>query len=341
MPNNTTPLVSIILPCYNAQLFLNKAIDSILKQTYNNFELICIDDCSTDKTAEILKYYESLDSRIKVYTNKKNLKIAETLNIGLQHAKGKYIARMDADDISIPNRIELQVSFLEKDDSIGICGGQCKVINEIDICTGKLCYPQNDYAIKSNLLFDSSFAHPTVMFRRTIYESLGGYKDMMPIEDLEYWHRMAKANIKMANLPEVLLLYRVHGDNVSIKNNDEKKKSLIKCLYSEYPEFYYSVDDCMKYNMRFLLGDWGHKTDRVQINVIEQVSDKLYINLLHNIFFQKDILKETINYYKIRAYLSCCKSKENSLYIKLYSFTKLLFSLKNTIKTLYKLHNYR
>ena len=138
MPNNTTPLVSIILPCYNAQLFLNKAIDSILKQTYNNFELICIDDCSTDKTAEILKYYESLDSRIKVYTNKKNLKIAETLNIGLQHAKGKYIARMDADDISIPNRIELQVSFLEKDDSIGICGGQCKVINEIDVCTGKL-----------------------------------------------------------------------------------------------------------------------------------------------------------------------------------------------------------
>lgn len=339
--SNNLPLVSIILPCYNAGKYLNKSIDSILRQTYHNFELLCIDDCSTDTTAKILKYYESLDSRVKVYTNEKNLKIAKTLNIGLQHSKGKYIARMDADDISIPNRIELQVSFLEKNDSIGICGGQCKIINEIDICTGKLSNPLNDYAIKSNLLFVSSFAHPTVMFRRAIYESLGGYKDVMPIEDIEYWLRMAKANIKMANLQEVLLLYRVHGNNVSIKNNDEKKKSLIKCLFNEYPEFYYSVDDCMKYNMRFLLGDWGHKTDKTQIKVIEQVSNKLYINLLHNNFFQKDILKETINYYKVRAYLSCCKSKENTTYIKLYSFTKLLLSLKNTIKTLYKLHNNR
>lgn len=336
--SNNLPLVSIIMPCYNAEKFLSKSIDSILKQTYHNFELLCINDCSTDATPEILKEYESLDKRVKVYTNKKNLKIAETLNVGLKHSNGKYIARMDADDISLPNRIELQVKFLEEKESIGICGGQCKVINEFDVCSGKLSYILDNYGIISNLLFDSSFAHPTVMFRRNIYESLGGYKDMMPIEDLEYWHRMAKAKIKMANLPDVLLLYRIHGNNISKTHNDERKISLIKCLYSEYPEFYYSVDDCMKYNMRFLLGNWGGKTNKEQMSTIKQVSDNLYDYLTHNNLFSPKILKETIDYYKTRAYLSCCKSNQNSLYIKFYSFLRLLLSFKTTIKTLYKLY---
>lgn len=338
MPNNTTPLVSIILPCYNAQLFLNKAIDSILKQTYCNFELLCIDDCSTDTTPEILRKYELLDKRVKIFTNKKNLKIAQTLNVGLRHSNGKYIARMDADDISLPNRIELQVKFLEENESIGICGGQCKVINEFDVYSGKLSYILDNDGIISNLIFDSSFAHPTVMFRRNIYESLGGYKDMMPIEDLEYWHRMAKAKVKMANLPNVLLLYRIHGNNVSKTHNDERKISLIKCLYCEYPEFYYSADDCMKYNMRFLLGNWGCKTNKEQISAIKQVSGNLYDHLTHNNLFSSKILKETIDYYKTRAYLSCCKSNQNSLYIKFYSFLRLFLSFRTTIKTLYKLY---
>ena len=115
-------LVSVIIPCYNAEKYLRESVESIINQSYPNLEIICIDDCSTDSTLAILEELASRDARVKVLHNSRNMKIASSLNRGLEYSTGEYIARMDADDIALPKRIEKQVDYLEKNKETDICG---------------------------------------------------------------------------------------------------------------------------------------------------------------------------------------------------------------------------
>lgn len=333
--NTDLPLVSVIIPCYNAELFVKEALDSILNQSYRHLEVLCIDDCSKDKTLSILYEYAQNDSRVKVFTNPVNMKLAAALNIGLEHAHGKYIARMDADDISVFNRIELQVEFLERNPQIDICGGQCIIIDKYGYRLGKMEYLLSNDELKPVLLFDSCFAHPSVLFRKSIYESIGGYEELMPIEDLEYWIRMSMNGFKMANLSCVLLYYRVHGNNVTTLNNDERKIAKIHKLYDMYPAYFGDIANCCKYNMRFLLGNWNLKTTYTEWNSISQISTELYERNKQIKLFDDRCLKKTISYYKCRAYISCAKSTDNSFKVRLYSLMKLLTSIGLTMKTVF------
>jgi glycosyltransferase involved in cell wall biosynthesis len=218
------PKLSVILPCYNAAEFLPKAISSILAQTFTGFELIIIDDGSTDSSTEIIS--KQKDPRIRVIRNEKNLGLIETLNIGFASAKGEYIARMDADDISRPERFEKQLAFLEKNTATGVCGTWMHMIHNNKVYKHR--YLTSDL-IKSALVFNNPIVHPSVMMRKSIISAgTKGYDPAYPHgEDYALWISLLdKTNF--AVLDEPLIEYRAHAQQVSRKFNDIQRASVKK-----------------------------------------------------------------------------------------------------------------
>ena len=166
------PKISVIMPAYNAEKYIAQAIESILGQTYGDFELIIINDCSQDRTEEIVLSYD--DPRIIYLKNEQNLGVAKTLNRGLEVAKGRYIARMDADDIAMLERFAKQIAFLDSNADVAVLGTNVEIFNEEGtICTGWSA--TNTEQMKVDLLFSCGLAHPSVMMRTEIIRELGGY----------------------------------------------------------------------------------------------------------------------------------------------------------------------
>jgi glycosyltransferase involved in cell wall biosynthesis len=210
-----SPQISVILPVYNGEKYLAGAINSILSQTYRDFELIIINDCSSDRTSEILSTFT--DDRIRIINNLSNLKLSRSLNKGIEMAQGQFIARMDADDISLPERFEKQVAFMERHPEIGVVGCWVKRIDENGNITGNVFRETRPEAIKWELFFGTPLPHPTVMMRTSAIKSVGGFSnDILAAVDYECWTRLAKTT-RLANLAEFLLLYRMHTENMSSK----------------------------------------------------------------------------------------------------------------------------
>jgi glycosyltransferase involved in cell wall biosynthesis len=187
-------------------------VSSMLAQTFREFELLIIDDGSTDRTAQMLQTYN--DPRIRIITNQSNLGLIESLNMGLAEARGRCIARMDADDISLPNRLERQLAFLHRYPTVGICGTWFRVFG------GRRKFivrpPSRPDDVAAHLFFYSPIAHPTVMLRKEVIDrfSLRYDRAALHAEDYDLWIR-ASDHVLIANVPEVLLLYRNHGQQVS------------------------------------------------------------------------------------------------------------------------------
>jgi glycosyltransferase involved in cell wall biosynthesis len=214
--------ISVILPVYNADAYLEAAVNSILAQTFRDFELLLIDDGSADNSAAILSSFN--DKRIRILTNEKNEGLIFTLNRGIDAAEGKYIARMDADDISFPDRFEKQFAFMEKNPSIGVTGGFMTELGE------KRIYRHNyldDERIRSAFLFTNPVVHPSAMIRR---ESLGDTrysKDYPHGEDYALWiSLLPKTGFSV--LPQPLIAHRSHSGQVSVKFYEEQKSSVSK-----------------------------------------------------------------------------------------------------------------
>jgi glycosyltransferase involved in cell wall biosynthesis len=222
------PLVSVIMPAYNAEKYIGKAIESILQQTFVNFELIIIDDFSTDNTYDLITKYRKKDKRIIILRNGRNLKLSKTLNKGILYAKGKYIARMDADDWSYKYRLEKQYTFLEEHKDVGIVGGAMKIVNEKDHIIGLRTYHETDSAIRNNIFWYSPFCHPVIMIRKSILNRAGNYKDEYnPAEDYELYFRLGKYS-RFANLHDVLLKYRVVGKSMTTGSTRNMEKQTIR-----------------------------------------------------------------------------------------------------------------
>lgn len=209
------PAVSVVMPVYNGEAYLQTAIDSVLNQTFTDFELIIVDDGSIDHTRDVVIAYR--DSRIRLLCNDRNLGPGETLNKGIAHARGSLIAVMHSDDVCRVNRLARQVNFMTQNPSIGLCGSWVKVFG---LQHDTWQYATNSDDIKSMLLFRSAFAHPTVMMRKevvantaTAYSSRYRYT-----EDYDLWCRLAPVT-DFANLAEVLLDYRLHQSQGSTKYN--------------------------------------------------------------------------------------------------------------------------
>jgi len=219
-------LVSLILSAFNAERYLNKSIESILNQTMPHFEFIIINDGSTDNSLEIIKHYKK-DGRIKLINNKVNLGLTKSLNIGLKNSKGKYIARMDADDISMPYRLETEVNFLENNPEIALIGSYYYLIDENDKIIKEIKHPLEYEDIKWYLLFDNCFGHSTVMFRRELLNKVGYYSEKYKYaQDYEYWVRISE-KYKVKNLDKFLVKIRTHPQNItSLSSNNQLDFSL-------------------------------------------------------------------------------------------------------------------
>jgi glycosyltransferase involved in cell wall biosynthesis len=209
-----TPLISVIMSVYNSEKFLRPAIDSILTQTYKPFEFIIIDDGSTDKSAKIIQSYK--DPRIR-FIQRENRGLVYSLNQGVQFARGRFIARQDADDISMPNRFERQMAVLLGDKKIGNVGSFFTYITEDDNKPGiTIVSPTKSIDLKRALFIYNPFPHGGAMFRREAYDAAGGYNNEYgPIEDYSLWMRMNRAGWEFAQIPAPLYLYRISPNGIS------------------------------------------------------------------------------------------------------------------------------
>lgn len=213
--NQTNPTISVVLPAFNAEKYVREAVQSVFAQSFTNFELIIINDGSTDGTLAILEELREQDRRI-IIVSRENKGLVQSLNEGLDLARGPWIARMDADDIALPHRFERQLQWLELTGA-DMCGSWIKLFGASDKRIVKL--PQTDEAIKMWLLFAAAFAHPTVMMRAKLIKKIRYDKVWEKCEDYDLWERAVRAGWIMTNVPEVLLLYRQHESQTSSRSS--------------------------------------------------------------------------------------------------------------------------
>lgn len=254
------PLISVVLPVYNGAPYLTEAIDSVLSQTFRNFELIIIDDGSSDDSAAVISSYK--DRRIR-FIQQDNQGLSATLNILISLAKGTYIARQDQDDISMPDRFSKQVAFLEAHPDCGMVGTWASIWEGTNPTDRVHQHPPDSLQLKFELLFDNPFVHSSMMIRKTAFEEVGGYsidENRQPPEDYELWSRIAR-KFRVANIPEVLHVYREvprsmsrSGDNpflqqllkINVENlawategrySDQSLQDLAALIHGAYPQF--------------------------------------------------------------------------------------------------------
>lgn len=290
------PKISVLLPVYNCEKFIVETIESVLQQTYTDFELLIIDDCSTDTTIALIEQFN--DSRIQLIKKEINTGYTDSLNYGVSIAKGQYIARMDGDDICLPTRFEKQVAFLDANPKVILCGTAIQIIGTDTI----LKHPLNHEEIKVKLCFGNSFYHPTVMGRIDVFQSNPYNKAFEPAEDYDLWTRLAFQG-KLANLEEVLLLYRVHENQVSVEKNKYQITVGYASQYRMFQFFRLDYDEKVYQIM--------HKTFKVQDcytiddlkNSINFLNSLLKSNATSGIFdkiaFKERVYRIRINFLKI------------------------------------------
>ena len=229
---NHTPPITVLMPVYNASAFLRLSIDSVIYQTYSNFEFVIINDGSTDDSEEIISHYT--DNRICYHKNEANLGLIATLNRGIGIATGKYILRMDADDICQPDRFSKQVSFMEGHLDIGISGCCADVIDKPYV---KMRYDSDDALIRVKMLYQCHMLHPSVIIRKDVIDKFHFKYDpaFLHAEDYDLFYRISKVT-KLANLPDTLLFYREHNESVSRLNSEVQQSNSIKVIKQQFKD---------------------------------------------------------------------------------------------------------
>lgn len=215
------PAISVVMSVYNSEEYLADAIDSILNQTFTNFEFVILNDGSTDKSLSIIESYMGEDERI-VLISRENKGLPSSLNEGISIAKGKYIARMDADDISLPERLQTQFDFMESNPEIGVCGAWAYLFRDKPVRNNIIKHPEDHGSLIIRLLFSVCFVHPTVLIRRSVLDGLNYVynKNFNNSQDYELWSRLAGIT-QFYNIQNPLLFYRISQNGItSIVNND-------------------------------------------------------------------------------------------------------------------------
>jgi len=213
-----TPKISVVMTVYNGERFVKEAIDSILSQTFTDFEFIIVDNASADSTCSIISEYK--DRRIKLIKNKDNLGQTKALNIGILSSSGEFIARMDADDISLPERLQIQYNFITKDKSLAVVGAWHKAIDEVGRSIRKIAMPTDPFHIKCYLISPGALtyyciSHPTVLIRKKVLDEAGLYNEQYLTQDYELWLRISR-KFKLANVAKVLLKHRVYESSQTL-----------------------------------------------------------------------------------------------------------------------------
>lgn len=220
---NKNPVVSVLMPVYNAEKYVAEAVESILSQTFGDFEFLIINDGSSDSSLAILKRYSKKDQRLRLLS-RPHTGLVVALNEILQLARGKYLARMDSDDVALPERFRLQVAFLESEPDVVCVGGAHELIDDKGRLLTRLEMPESNNEIQQLALAGHvTINHPSAMIRRTSLIEVGGYDEaMLPAEDLDLWLRLGEVGA-LANLKDTVLKYRMHTKSVSEQNQIQQR----------------------------------------------------------------------------------------------------------------------
>ena len=315
------PKITVLMPVYNGERYLKEAIESILNQTFTDFEFLIIDDGSTDNSLNIIKQYATKDSRIRLVIHKQNKKIVPTLNEGLKLAKGKYIARMDCDDISMPARIEEEINFLENHQDYIMVGSDYIIINEF---AKKLFYYAafpNYETIKVALSVTSCFAHGSVMYKKRSVLAVNGYNSKIhDAEDFELWTRLIKIG-KFANIPKPLFKYRMNYSGAFLSKLDHAIK-----IFRKYGKKYWNTFDK---NGPAPINKWVKIWPYEVLAIKPTKSRKENFSNLHLLF--------ALEYFKRKQILLSLKHFEAAYRIRPYSAIPWSFYIfKTLIKRIFK-----
>lgn len=279
---NHTPRISVLMPVFNGEKYLTQAIESILTQSFVDFEFIIIDDGSNDSSLEIVQKYSAEDDRIRVVVNEKNLGLANTLNKGIGLAKGEYIARMDADDISFPERFEHQVAFLDENNYIDVLGAQVIAIDTENREKWTSSYPLTPGMVRWGLIFGCQLIHPVVMMRSRLFAKGDvKYGPEIASEDFSLWARLSDTK-KFANLSQTLLFYRIHAGSISKQRKQTQQQetiSIIKKQLQKYlgQEISFNLAEGLVNSRNLKTNDDAIKLSRIIIQ-LEKQAEKWEIN---------------------------------------------------------------
>jgi len=241
MKNTTKPAISVLMTSYNEELYIKDALNSILAQTFTDFEIIIIDDGSQDLTCDIVAEIAKADDRIVFYKNELNIGIFPSLNKGLELARGRYIVKMDSDDWSYPDRIEKQFAFMEAHPDVVISGGSMEVCDSELNVLNKRAYNLTDEAVRMKLFRYSPFCHPTTIYRRDAALKAKGYNEaLLAAGDYDFYFRIGVYG-KFANLSDVLLKYRSNPGSISHTKSKIQEKNTFKIRYDAVREYNYKI----------------------------------------------------------------------------------------------------
>ncbi len=326
------PKVSVILPVYNTEAYVTEAIESILNQTYRDYEFIIIDDASDDNSLKITQDFQQRDQRIIIIRNQKNAGLGVCLQKAVEIAGGEFIARMDADDISLPDRFEKQIRFMDTHPDVDILGGDEWIINEIGTTTGELITPKLPGILRWNMLLGNGIitSHPTVMIRKSFLKQLGGYGSSRAGQDFDLWSRTFNMQpLPIANLNEKILYYRQHSQTNTEKLRATQeavavstRRSTIEKLLGEpitenvilayrntgqdYPDLGKLMQTWIKIYERFMecfdpgVEEW----DYIKREITQRLSHYIYLNPIN--FY----IKGRISYLRSRIWLTSEFRKE-------------------------------
>lgn len=327
------PLISVVLPVYNVAPYLKEALNSILNQTIQDFEIIIIDDCSTDNTVEIANSYK--DERLKVILKAENKGLIDSLNVGFKAATGKYIARMDGDDISDLMRFEKQLNILEKNPEIKVCGSWLQAFGDNN---NIIKHKEHHEQILVNMMIHCSMSLGSVMLDRDWAKNEYFYEEKKHVEDYDFWSRVIWKG-KFYNIQEVLYYYRIHEKQVSSTYNEIQRKGDVPIKLVFFKKLNYNQD---KFQNIFLLKMFMQNeifsiSELVLIfewfSILKKQNQKLKIYMQSEFnqvieYYRKDLV------YKIYFHSNFCgiNKKWRIIALSKLSFSDLLFVLKLKIK---------
>ena len=292
------PLVTVLMPCYNAMPFLIEALESIINQTYTNLEILCINDGSTDDTGKVLERFAKQDSRVKVVHNETNLKLIKSLNKGISLANGEYIARMDADDIAVEDRIQVQMNYFNQNPEIDVvCSASINMTEEGKAVSQNL--PRN-YSPIGSLYASFMFVpigHPEVTIKTKLLRENNFLEEEYAIhtEDYELWSRLLRKKYKLVNIDKKLHYYRVNSQSVSRKFTKLQDKNFVECAKRHY--YAYSGIEYSTKVVNVLVNRIGKKTltvEHLKKGLVEMKKFKKF-------FIQKENIRDTKTHSEINT----------------------------------------
>ncbi len=269
--SNKMPLVSLVLCVYNGEEYLRDTLDSIVAQTYKNWELIVIDDCSKDSTPVILSEYAARDERVKVNRNLENLRLQKSLNCGLSFVTGKYVVRIDADDICALNRLERQVAFMEAHPELQLSYCRFLQLRNGAIVRCPFNMRGDVDAVRALLLVTNPVIHPGVIVRADVVCRMRYREDLTCTEDLEIWQRMDMNGMKMAAQDEYLLLYRIHDKQITANSSVRQREEFAKVTREYYRTMLFELSDKQ---MEFLTTGM-YFTDHIDVDKLIEFFDAM------------------------------------------------------------------